>query len=108
MAQRFTFHEDADIHLVYGEVHQEEDTNRRFQREKFHVEAYSRELTKNQKLRQFGHLNINNLDRGRSLNDDHVERDEEILQENRNKRIRQLSRIVGTLHNENKHPYHYT
>jgi hypothetical protein len=48
MAQRFTFHEDADIHLVYGEVHQEEDTNRRFQIEKFHVEAYSRELTKNQ------------------------------------------------------------
>jgi hypothetical protein len=32
-----------------------------------------------QKLREFGHLNINNLDRGRNRNDDHVECDEEIL-----------------------------
>jgi predicted HTH transcriptional regulator len=88
---------------------------------KFRIETDFRSVFKriDQKVREFGHLNINNLDRGRPRNNDHVERDEEVLQlvqENRNISIRQLSSIVGTsntticrtLHNENMHPYHYT
>jgi hypothetical protein len=73
MAQRLTFHEYADIRLVYGEVHQNSlAARRRYQRMFPNRRIPHRNVFKriDQKLREFGHLNFNNLNRGRPRNDD--------------------------------------
>ena len=118
----FTNEEYADMHLVYGEVHQNSRAAVQRYRELFpHRRTPNRRVFQDlhRRLVEFGHVQQNVWDLGRNVDANAVDRDElilELVDGNPNLSIRQISDMVRTstftvwqvLQREALHPYHYT